>query len=102
MTLLTAPPPQNHPDMVFSIKVTIKPVGSGCQAGVFALQVSDSELSSSDMKGLLDHYFNTRLKSVLPQTLSMPLFVKQIEATASCNVFLLQLPLLIQAWHVNA
>ena len=36
------------------------------------------------MKGLTDHYFNTWLKSVLPQTFSMPLFVKQIETIKQC------------------
>lgn len=29
-----------------------------CQAGVFALQVSDSQLRFADMKGLTDHSFN--------------------------------------------
>lgn len=60
MTPFTAPRPSpNLPDMAVSEKVTIKPVRSGCQAGVFALYVSDSELRSSEMKGLIDHYFNT-------------------------------------------
>lgn len=34
------------------------PVRTSCQAGVFALQVSDSQLRSADMKGLIDHSFN--------------------------------------------
>lgn len=34
------------------------PVRTSCQAGVFALQVSDLQLRSADMKGLVDHSFN--------------------------------------------
>lgn len=60
MTPLTAPwPSPDPPDLALSEEVTMKPVRSGCQAGVFALSVSDSELRSSEMKGRIDHYFNT-------------------------------------------
>lgn len=58
MMPLTAPLAHN-PAMALSVKVSVKQVGSGCQAAVSALQGSDSQLRSSDMKGLIDHYFNT-------------------------------------------
>lgn len=60
MTPLPPPKtPPNPPGVALSEKATVKAVRTVCQAGVFALQVSDSELRSSDMKGLIDRYFNT-------------------------------------------
>lgn len=59
MTPLTVPSPHDPPDMALSVKGSVKRIRSGCQAAVSALQVSDSQLRCSDMKGLIDHYFNT-------------------------------------------
>lgn len=50
-------------------------IGNGCQAAVSTLQVSDSQLRSSDMKGLIDHYFNTWLRSVLSQPFPQALYL---------------------------